>query len=131
MNKKTKKGIGVSVASIFVAATLALFGISGENVSEVNYTIEEKGNIAEMTVDVPEEMSADIVELLCNGETVTKALMPSGKLMTIPLVFSNLDNLELRLYKRGEVVGVGKFANKKLYIAAKDAEEVEDIEDTE
>ena len=129
MDSKTKKGIGVSVASIFVAATLALFGISGDNITEADYSIEEKGNIAEMTVDVPEEMSADIVELLCNGETVTKALMPNGKLMTIPLVFSNLDNLELRLYKRGEVVGIGKFANKKLYIAAKEADTDEEAVD--
>lgn len=119
-NSSRKKGLGAGAAAIFVAATLAMFGISTDKVIEADYSVEEQGNIAEMSIDIPEEMSVDIVELLCNGETVTKALMPNGKLMTIPLVFSNLDNLELRLYKRGEVIGVGRFEGDKLHIALRD-----------
>lgn len=114
-----KKGAITGVAAIFVAATLAMFGISGEKIIEVDYSIHENGNVAEMTVDVPEEMEADIVELLCNDSTVTKTLMPGGKLKTIPFIFTKLENLELRFYKLGEVIGVGRFKDNKLYVAVK------------
>lgn len=115
-----KKGAITGVAAIFVAATLAMFGISGENIIEVDYAIHENGNVAEMTVDVPEEMEVDIVELLCNDSSVTKTLLPGGKLKTIPFIFSNLENLEIRFYKLSEVVGVGRFKDDKLYVAVKE-----------
>lgn len=120
MTKKKKGGIAAGAAAIFTAAVLALFGISGETVIEVDYSIEEDANLAEMTVSPPDEMSTDIVELYCNGEKVTTALLPSGKLSSIPFVFSDLENLEIRFYTLGECVAVGNFKGDKLYAAVKD-----------
>ena len=72
-----------------------------------------------MEIYAPQEYSFDIVELLCNGQSVTKTVLPNGKLTTIPFVFSNLDNCELRFSKLGEVIAVGNFKDDKLYIAIK------------
>lgn len=117
-----KKGAITGAAAVFVVAALAMFGISGENIIEADYTITENGNVSEMAINLPEEIAdeTDIVELMCNDNSVTKTLMPNGKLKTIPLVFTNKENLLLRLYKQGEVIGIGKFEEEKLYIAIKD-----------
>lgn len=122
-NSSKKKGVITGVAAIFIASTLAMFGISGENIIEADYSVTDKGNVAEMAIELPEEISdeTDIVELYCNDNSVTKTLMPSGKLRTVPIVFTNLENLELRFYKLGEVIGVGRFEGEKLYIAIKES----------
>ena len=119
MSKKTKTLAG-SIAAIFAAATLALFGISGENVIEVDYEIKESSNLVEMSVYPPESAEVDIVELYCNDQLVTKTVLPNGKLKSIPFVFAELGNLELRFYKLNEVIGVGNFDDKTLYVAFKD-----------
>ena len=126
-----KKGAITSVAAIFVAATLAMFGISGETVLEVDYTLETDGNLCEMTVNPPEEIGVDIVELYCNDSFVTKTVLPNGTLKSIPFVFSNLENLELRFYKLGKVIGVGNFKDEKLYVAFVEEVTEEVTEDAE
>ena len=118
MNKK--KGLITGIAAIFTAATLALFGISGDTVLEVDYTLKTESNLCEMTVNPPEEIGVDIVELYCNDQLVTKTVLPNGKLKSIPFVFSKLENLEIHLYKLNEAIGVGNFKDGKLYVAFKD-----------
>lgn len=127
MTNKKKGGIAAGIATLFTAATLLFFGISGETVIEIPYTIEEGSMVTSMLVQPPEELSSDVIELYCNDELVTKAVLPNGKLTSIPFIFTNLENLEIRFYKEGEVVGIGNFEGKKLYGAIKDGvlEEVE------
>lgn len=121
MNESNKKkGLIAGAAAIFVAATLAMFGISGDTIVEVDYTLTTENNLSELSLSPPEEASVDIVELYCNDELVTKTVLPDGKLKSIPFVFSDLSNLELRLYKLNEVIGIGKFDDNKLYVAFKD-----------
>lgn len=121
MNESNKKkGLIAGAAAIFVAATLAVFGISGDTIVEVDYSLTTENNLSELSLTPPEEASVDIVELYCNGELVTKAVLPDGTLKSIPFVFSDLSNLELRLYRLNEVIGIGKFEDDKLYVAFKD-----------
>lgn len=132
-NSSKKKGVVAGVAAVFIASTLAMFGISGENIIEADYSVADNGSVAEMTIELPEEISdeTDIVELYCNDNSVTKTLMPSGKLKTVPIVFTDMGNLELRFYKLGEVIGVGRFEGEKLYIAIKDNVKESDTDENE
>lgn len=120
MNSKKKNQIVISTAALFCAATLALFGISGEKIIEAEYNITQNETNASMEIIVPNEYSFDIVELLLNGQSVTKTVLPDGKLTTIPFIFSDLSNCELRFSRLGEVVAIGNFKDDKLYIAIKD-----------
>lgn len=121
MSKSKKKtGAAVGIAAIFAAATLALFGISGNTVVEVDYILKNGDSLSELSIYPPENIGVDIVELYCNDNIVTKTVLPNGTLKSIPFVFSNLENLELRLYKLNEVVGIGNFKDDKLYVAFKD-----------
>lgn len=122
MSKKItkKKTVAGSVAAVFVAATLALFGINDKSAIEVNYELIKGENATELVIYPPESVGVDILELYCNDSLVTKTLLPQGTLKSIPIVFSDLSNLELRLCKCGEVVGVGNFNEGKLYVAFKD-----------
>lgn len=119
MNKK-KTTITASVAAVFCAATLALFGISGDKTVYVDYDINQTDIKAEMSLYLPEDFNADIAELLCNDMSVTKAVLPNDSLATIPFIFTDLNNLEIRFYRIGEVIGVGKFENGRIKVAVKD-----------
>lgn len=120
MSKKTKAGAAGGAVAIFLAGVLALFGISGETIVEVGYELSKSETVYEMSLSLPEDAEADIVELYVSGNLVTKALMPNGTLKSIPFVFSDLENVELRVYKLGKVIGVGNFKDDRLYIAFKD-----------
>lgn len=119
MNKK-KTTITASVAAVFCAATLALFGISGEKTIYVDYELTQSDTKAELSLTLPDEFDAGIAELLCNDMSVTKALLPDNSLVTIPFIFSDLNNLEIRFYRLGEVVGVGIFEDGRIKVAVKD-----------
>lgn len=119
MNNK-KKTLTASVAAIFCAATLALFGISGEKTIYVDYELTQSDTKAELSLTMPDEFDAGIAELLCNDMSVTKALLPDNSLVTIPFIFSDLNNLEIRFYRLGEVVGIGIFEDGRIKVAVKD-----------
>ena len=132
MNNK-KKSITAGVAAVFCAATLALFGISGDKAMYVDYELAQDNNKAELALTVPDDFGADIAELLCNDMSVTKAVLPNDKLTTIPFIFTDLNNLEIRFYRVGEVIGIGKFEDGRIKVAVKDnieelpaAEEIDD-----
>lgn len=118
MNKK--KSITTGVAAVFCAATLALFGISGDKTMYVDYELTQDDNKAELTLTVPDDFGADIAELICNDMSVTKAVLPNDKLTTIPFIFTDLNNLEIRFYRIGEVIGIGKFEDGRIKVATKD-----------
>ena len=125
MNKK-KTTITASVAAVFCAATLALFGISGDKTIYVDYDINQTDIKAEMSLYLPEGFDADIAELLCNDMSVTKAVLPNDNLVTIPFIFTDFNNLEVRFYRIGEVIGVGKFEDGRIKVAVKD--NIKDLE---
>lgn len=118
--KITGKKAASGVVAVFAAATLAFFGLNGNTAIETKYEIIKGDKVAELVIYPPEDVGVDIVELYCNESLVTKTLLPEGRLKSIPLVFSDLKNLELKLYKRGKVEGIGKFDEDKLYIVLKD-----------
>lgn len=124
MNKTKKitgKKAAAGIAAAVVSATLMLFGLNGENAIEVKYNLVQTDKATELKIYPDEDVSVDIVELYCNGSVVTKALLPAETLKSIPFVFSDLTNLELRLYKKGDIIGVGSFnEDKKLYVVFKD-----------
>ena len=122
--RKTKKITGkkvvIGITSVVASAALALFGLSGQDAVEVKYDLVQVDNATELKIYPDEDVSVDIVELYCNDSVVTKALFPTQTLKSIPFIFSDLTNLELRLYKKGDVIGVGSFnEDKKLYVAFK------------
>jgi len=101
--------------------TLELFGISGNTIVEGTYAIKKNDkNRFEFAVDIPISLSADLYELYLNGQYVDKQLLPSGKIIAPPLIFTMPELIELRIYKLQKVIAVGKLENGKLSIAVKD-----------
>lgn len=118
MQNKTKKAIGGAAGAAAATAAILIAAVNGGAV-EIPYTLEENAYVSIMEVTPPEDAEADVVELLLNGETVDKALLPGQKLAAPPLVFSDLENLELKIYCRGKTAGTAYFKDGKLYYTEK------------
>ncbi len=111
MNKNQKK---VTATASGLAATAAIafsmLGIMGGTEETLNYDIYVVSPyVSEIKIDEPKGESIDKIELYCNGEFVDNALLPNGTIQSIPLVFTDLENLEIKLYKRGKSAGTAKF----------------------
>jgi len=101
--------------------TLELFGISGNTIVEGTYAIKKiDKNRSEFAIDIPISLSADLYELYLNGQYVDKQLLPSGRIIAPPLIFTMPELIELRIYKLQKVIAVGRLENGKLSIAVKD-----------
>ena len=115
MKKKTKTTIGAIAAAAATTALIATNTTTNTKTYDIGYDINPINEyVSEMSLDVPDELSIDIVELDVNGAEADKALLPNENLKAIPLVFTDLNNLEIKLYKRGEKIGVAKFEDNKL-----------------
>ena len=115
MKKKTKTTIGAIAAAAATTALIATNTTTNTKTYDIGYDINPINEyVSEMSLDVPDELSIDIVELDVNGAEADKALLPNESLKAIPLVFTDLKNLEIKLYKRGEKIGVAKFKDNKL-----------------
>ena len=115
MKKKTKTAIGAIAAAAATTALIATNTVTNTKTYDIGYDINPINEyVSEMSLDVPDELSVDIVELDVNGAEADKALLPNENLKAIPLVFTDLNNLEIKLYKRGEKIGVAKFKDNKL-----------------
>ena len=115
MKKKTKTTIGAITAAAATTALIVTNTATNTKTYDIGYDINPINEyVSEMSLDVPDELSIDIVELDVNGAEADKALLPNENLKAIPLVFTDLNNLEIKLYKRGERIGVAKFENNKL-----------------
>lgn len=115
MKKKTKTTIGAIAAAAATTALIATNTAMNTKTYDIGYDINPINEyVSEMSLDVPDELSVDIVELDVNGAEADKALLPNENLKAIPLVFTDLNNLEIKLYKRGEKIGVARFENNKL-----------------
>ena len=115
MKKKTKTTIGAIAAAAATTALIATNTATNTKTYDIGYDINPINEyVSEMSLDVPDELSVDIIELDVNGAEADKALLPNENLKAIPLVFTDLKNLEIKLYKRGEKIGVAKFKDNKL-----------------
>ena len=115
MKKKTKTTIGAIAAAAATTALIATNTATNTKTYDIGYDINPINEyVSEMSLDVPDELSVDIVELDVNGAEADKALLPNENLKAIPLVFADLNNLEIVLFKRGEKIGTAKFENERL-----------------
>ncbi len=107
---KTIGGVSGGIAAAAAAVALVMTSTGGSS-AEIKYEIIQKNEyVTEMRIDVPEELSADIAELDVNGAEVCKTLLPDGKFESAPIVFSALDNLEIKLYRLGKEIGKASFS---------------------
>lgn len=112
--KKRTKAIGGAVAAAAAATALIATNPAADKEVNINYDIHPVNEyVSEMTLDVPDELLADIAELYLNGAEVDKMLLPNGSIKAIPLVFSDTDNLSIKLYRLGEQVGTVEFKDGK------------------
>lgn len=112
--KKRTKAIGGAVVAAAAATALIATNPAADKEVNINYDIHPINEyVSEMTLDVPDELSADIAELYLNGAEVDKMLLPNGSIKAIPLVFSDTDNLSIKLYRLGEQIGTVEFKDGK------------------
>ena len=115
MKKTTKATIGTTAAAVAATALIITNTATNTKTYDIEYDIHPINEyVSEMSLDVPDEISADIIELDVNGAEADKALLPNDSLKAIPLVFSDLNNLEIKLFKRGNQIGTAKFENERL-----------------
>ena len=115
MKKTTKATIGTTAAAVAATALIITNTATNTKTYDIEYDIHPINEyVSEMSLDVPDEISADIIELDVNGAEADKALLPNDSLKVIPLVFSDLNNLEIKLFKRGNQIGTAKFENERL-----------------
>lgn len=114
--KKRTKAIGGAVAAAAAATALIATNPAADKEVNINYDIHPINEyVSEMTLSLPAALSADIdiAELYLNGAEVDKMLLPNGSIKAIPLVFSDTDNLSIKLYRLGEQVGTVEFKDGK------------------
>lgn len=101
--------------------TFTLFGISGKINVDGSYTIKKiDKNKSEFSIAVPDKLSADMYELYLNRQFVDKQLLPNGKIIAPPLLFTATELLEVRVIKLQKVIAIGRFKDGKLNISVKD-----------
>lgn len=116
-----KKKTVATASTIIITATLAMFGLNNTKTIDGTYNISKVDKYkSEFSVTVPESLSADIFELYVNNSFVDKALLPKDKIITVPIVLTNPELLEVRIYKLKKLIGVGKLKDGKLNISVKD-----------
>lgn len=112
--KKRTKAIGGAVAAAAAATALIATNPAADKEVNINYDIHPiNEHVSEMTLSLPAALSADIAELYLNGAEVDKMLLPNGSIKAIPLVFSDTDNLSIKLYRLGEQIGTVEFKDGK------------------
>lgn len=111
MNKNQKKitAMASGIGAVAVAAGTML-GVMSGTVEELDYNMYVVSPyVTEMKIEEPKGISIDKVELYCNGELVDDTLLPDGTLKSIPLIFTDLENLEIKMYQKGKSKGTAKF----------------------
>lgn len=111
MNKNQKKVTAMtsSIAAVAIAAGTMLGVMTGTE-EKLDYNIYVVSPyVSEIEIEEPKGESIDKIELYCNGEFVDNALLPEGTIQSIPLVFTDLENLEIKLYKQGKSAGTASF----------------------
>jgi len=103
-NKKTTATVGAAV----IAATVAFFSMTGI-VMEGTYKVTDiDENRKAITITVPEELQADIYELYFEDALIDKALLPDGKVITVPVLLAKPELLNVKIYRLREMIGTGE-----------------------
>lgn len=116
MTKNSKKITAISsgIGAVAIAATISFTALTSKPI-EISYEIHNNSEYTiGMKINVPQNEEVDLVELYVNDLYVDNALMPNGEFVSIPLVFTNYDNLSFRMYNHGDLCGIGKFEGNKL-----------------
>lgn len=118
--KKNKKVTG-AVSAALIATAIALFGINNTVMIEGTYKVSKvDDNRSAISISIPEEVPADIWELYLGDTLIDKALLPKGKIITIPALLNKPELLDLKVYRLKKVIGVGKLLEDgRLEIAVK------------
>ena len=121
LTSNQKKVTATSTAIAGVAIATALYaGLSVENKTEIPYSINVINQYSsELVVTPPKSEKVDLVKLYLNDNFVDVASMTNDSLKSIPLMFTDLDNLTVECYSENEVVGIIEFddtENKCYYI---------------
>lgn len=115
MTTKTKTISGVAGAAVVAAGITAGVTLTGTDEIDLYYSLHSENNYTQtMTLEIPSNFTADIAELQLNGAEVTKCVLPQGELTTLPIVYTDLSNLQVKFYKLNNYVGEGKFEGDKL-----------------
>lgn len=105
--KKGKK-TAATVSTAIIAATVAFFSMTG-TVVEGTYEISKiDENRTAISISVPEEIQADIYELYFEDALIDKALLPAGKIITIPVLLTEPELLNVKVYRLREMIGAGE-----------------------
>ena len=83
--------------------------------TEIAYSLDTSNQYStRMIIDVPDELQIDIVELCLENVVVDTALIPTQcDFESIPLLFTDLNTLKLKLYRYGEPIGEAIFKDGK------------------
>lgn len=115
MNKK-KQTIAAGAAALVAGAAAVTMTANNTVNLDMDYHLDKTSEYsASLVIDIPDEFTGDIAELQLNGEEVTKCILPGGKLTTVPIVYSDMDNLSVKFYKLNKYIGSGKFESGKLH----------------
>ena len=119
MNKNQKKVTAMTsgIAALAIAAG-TIVGVMSNTSIEIPYnTYVVNQYVTEMSIGEPEGENIDLVELYCNGSLVDNTILPDGTFKSIPLVFTDLQNLEIKCYSTGKEKGSATFDenNKLIY----------------
>lgn len=114
MKKSTKRSIfGGIVGTIVVTAAVGTSLLSTPSIN-IDYDINNVNEyVTQLSIEEPKNEDIDLIELYCNDKLVDKSIFPDGSFQSVPLIFTNLNNLEIKMYKQGQYVGSAKFNDKR------------------
>lgn len=125
--QKTGTVAGSAVAAAAAALIAVSFNSAGDAELDMNYKVTQNSQYSSsLVLEAPDSFTADIVELYMNGEPLTKCLLPDGELTSLPIVYTDMQNLSLKFYKLNEYVGEGEFRDDKTLHVTVDADVIKD-----
>lgn len=91
---------------------------------EIGYSFTNENKRSKtLVIDVPDYLSADIATMYVNKAEVGTTLLPNqASFTTLPVVFEDLSNIEIKLYRMGKEIGNAYFIDGILKTNAKAVE---------
>ena len=92
--------------------------------TEIGYSFTNESKRSKtLVIDVPDFLLADIATMYVNKAEVGTTLLPNqARFTTLPVVFEDLSNIEIKLYRMGEEIGNAYFIDGILKTNAKAVE---------
>lgn len=121
MDKKIT-GIAAGIAAVGAAASFATGSLLNEDIEVTGKYFVRPVNeyVSNLSIDVPDEFTPDIVTLKVNDLKLSDTLLPYGSFEVNPIFVKDMQYLNLEMYVRGEEAGTATFDDKgNLIIKAK------------